>query len=83
MALEQELATYKTKLPELHEQQGKFALIHGNDLKGVFGTYDDALKAGYDTFGLRPFLVKQIQVVEQVQFISRLAAPECPISPSN
>ena len=83
MALEQELATYKAKLPELHDQQGQFALIRGNDLKGVFGTYDDALKAGYDTFGLNPFLVKQIQVIEQAQFISRLAAPVCLISPSN
>jgi hypothetical protein len=26
------------------------------------------LKAGYDTYGLQPFLVKQIQLIEQVQF---------------
>jgi hypothetical protein len=83
MALEKEFATYKTKLPELHEQQGKFAVIHGDSLFGVYGTYDDALKAAYDKYGLEPFLVKQIQVAEQAQYISRLIAPECRISPFN
>jgi hypothetical protein len=83
MALEQELAAYKSRLPELHDQQGQFALIQGNVLAGVYGTYDDALRAGYEAFGLQPFLVKQIQIIEQVQFIARLAAPACLISPSN
>jgi hypothetical protein len=81
MALEKELETYRSKLPELHEEQGKFALIQGELLAGVYGTYEDALKAGYEKFGLNPFLVKQIQVIEQVQFVSRLVVPECPTSP--
>jgi hypothetical protein len=50
MALEQELATYKSKLPELHDDQGKFALVRGDALVGVYGTYDDALNAGYEKF---------------------------------
>jgi hypothetical protein len=57
--------------------------IHGEILAGVYGAYEDALKAGYEKFGLVPFLVEQIQAVEQVRFISRLVAPACPISPSN
>jgi hypothetical protein len=71
MALEQEVQTYKTKLPELLGDEGKFALIHGENVIDVYGTYEDAIKAGYEKFKLEPFLVRQIQSVEQVQFISR------------
>ena len=82
MALEQELQTYKTKLPELlaDDGEGKFALVHGDKVVEVYGTYEDALKAGYSQFGLNPFLVKQIQSVEQVHFISRFVP--CHTSPN-
>lgn len=80
MALERELQTYKTKLPELVADEGKFALIHGENVIDVYGTYEDAIKAGYEKFKLEPFLVKQIQSVEQVQFISRFVP--CHTSPS-
>lgn len=72
MALERELSVYRAKLPELSADEGKFILIHGDDVVDVFGTYEDAIKEGYAKFKLEPFLVKQIQTVEQVQFISRL-----------
>lgn len=75
MALELELETYKQKLSQLKENEGKFVLIHGNDVVDVFSTYEDAIKAGYQRFSLQPFLVKQIHSVEQVQFISRFADP--------
>jgi hypothetical protein len=76
MALETELATYKQKLPELKEQEGKFALVHGEDLVDVYSTYEDAIKEGYNRFKLEPFLVKQIRATEQILFISRIVAPE-------
>ncbi len=75
MALEQELATYKARLPEMKEHEGKFVLIHTADVVDYFGTYEDAVKEGYARFKLEPFLVKQIHSVEQVQFISRLLDP--------
>lgn len=75
MALEKELETYKTKLAELKQHEGKFVLIHGSEVVNVFTSYEDAIKEGYQKFKLEPFLVKQIQAVEQVQFISRLTAP--------
>jgi len=78
MALEKELETYRTKLPELKEHEGKFVLIHEDTVEDVFGTYEDAVKAGYKQFGLEPFLVKQIHMVEQVQFITRLVDPASP-----
>ena len=82
MALEQELETYREKLPELiaGSNEGKFVLIRGKQLVDVFGTYEDAIKQGYAKFGLNPFLVKRIEAVEQAHFISRLL-PLCPTSP--
>lgn len=74
MALENELAVYKAKLPELKGSEGKFALVHGDEVD-VFDTYEDAIKQGYHAYGLEPFLVKQIQTIEQVQFVSRLVTP--------
>jgi hypothetical protein len=73
-ALEQELEVYREKLPTLLLEEGKFALIGDNALVGVFDNYGDALKAGYEKFGLRPFLVKEIKAVEQAHFISRFSA---------
>lgn len=77
MALEQELKTYQRELPSLLPQQGKFALIQDDRVIDVFGTYEDALKAGYKVAGLNPFMVKQIQAVEQVQFITRDIGLSC------
>ncbi|HEV2856320.1 MAG TPA: hypothetical protein VHC97_26250 [Thermoanaerobaculia bacterium] len=75
MALEKELAVYHKKLPELKESEGKFVLIHEEDLVDIFTSYEDAIKAGYSQFGLEPFLVKQIHALEQAQFISRFVDP--------
>ena len=72
MALERELETYRQKLPELLADEGKFVLIHDSEIVDVFGTYEDAIKDGYGRFQLAPFLVKQIQSMEQIHFISRL-----------
>jgi hypothetical protein len=72
MALEKELETFNSRLAELKAQhEGEFVLIHGEEIVDFFTSYDDAIKAGYNRFGLQPFLVKQIQMIEQVQYISR------------
>jgi len=75
MALEKELATYKAKLNEFKGSEGKFVLIHGEDVIGMFTSYEDAIKDGYEKFKLEPFLVKQIQATEQAQFVTRLVTP--------
>ncbi len=75
MALEREMKTYQEKLPGLKADEGKYVLIQGEEVAGVFTSAEDALKAGYDRFGLEPFLVKQIQAIERVQFISRYVKP--------
>lgn len=74
-ALEHELATYNSQLPALLKHQGKFVLIKGTEVVDTFDTYGDALKQGYDKFGLERFLVKRIMPTEQASFISRHVIP--------
>ena len=82
MALEKELETYKQRLPELKAEEGKFVLIHGTQVVRTFTSYEDAMKEGYAEFGPNdPFLVKQIQAIEQAHFISRFIDP-CHTLPS-
>jgi hypothetical protein len=71
MALEQEMRTYQRELPNLLQHEGKFALVHGDEVAGPYDTYQDALKAGYEKYDLKPFLVKCIQAIEQVQYFTR------------
>jgi hypothetical protein len=75
MALEKELATYNAHLPELKEHQGKYVLIHGDEVVDFFAAYEDAIRAGYQRFQLGPFLVKQINAVETVQHVTRNILP--------
>jgi hypothetical protein len=49
MALEKELQTYQDSLPSLLREEGRFVLIHGGDVVGIFDTYGDALDEGYST----------------------------------
>ena len=83
MGLERELETYRRELSRLLTEGhwGKFALIHADQVDSVWDTLDDALRAGYDRFGLdEPFMVKQITDVEKVYYSSRNVVP-CPSSP--
>ena len=75
MALEKELATYSAKLVELKLDEGKYVLIHGEEVVGKYTSAEDAVNAGYEKFGLDPFLVKEIRAVELAQFISRYIEP--------
>lgn len=75
MELERELETYTQKLPELLADEGKFVLIRGNDVAGIYTSYEDAIGAGYEKFGLTPFMVKQIHAVEQILHFTRAIKP--------
>ena len=77
MTLEVELKTYRNSLQELLADEGKYVLIQGDEIVGLFDTYADALQSGYDKCGLDPFLVKQIESNEQIQFFTRPIEP-CP-----
>lgn len=60
---------------------GKFALLAKGGLVGLWNTYEDALQAGYQRFGLTErFLVKKVEGIEGIQYFSRDIA--CPASTS-
>jgi hypothetical protein len=64
-ALQQELATFDAHRAELFgHAPGKFALVHGDEILGVFDTDSDAIREGYRHFGNVPFLVKKIEAVD-------------------
>lgn len=72
MALERELAAFRARLPELAADEGKFALVRGEALVGVFGTYEEAITSGYVRFRLERFFVKEIRAVERPHLITRV-----------
>lgn len=70
--LAKEIARYNSELEKLLCDEGKFALIKGDEKIETFDSYDDALKAGYEKYALEPFLVKKITRFEQVMNFTRV-----------
>jgi hypothetical protein len=81
MSLEREIETYRRKLPELLASKGKYVVIHGEEVAGVYDGYEDALTVGYERYGDKPFLVRKISETEKVIHSSRSLRP-CPAPPS-
>lgn len=80
--LARELETYQKLLPSLMSEEGKYALVFGDELLGVFADYEEALKAGYARAKLTPFLVKKISGAESIAYFTREIDGACLISPS-
>lgn len=76
MPLEKEIETYKANLNAMREYEGKYVLISGATIVDYFTSYDDAIKEGYQKFGLEtPFLVRRVETTTHAHFISRMVAP--------
>jgi len=60
--LEQEMKYFKSIQDELKAKnpEGGFAVISGEDLLGVWLNRQDALKEGVEEYGIKAFLVKNI-----------------------
>lgn len=59
--LESELRTFNEHRSELlASDAGRFALVKGDTVIGVFDSETEAIRHGYQTLGNVPFLVKQI-----------------------
>ncbi len=67
--LRTELDTYKEHLDKWSDENGKFALIKGDEVVGFYPTSLAALQEGYKRFKLDSFLVKRISIVEQIHFV--------------
>ena len=56
MALERELSVYNANLIDLLPNEGKFVVIHGEDIEGTaFDTYDDAEASAIRSTAWSPF----------------------------
>jgi hypothetical protein len=75
MQLQRELETYREKLPELLQHEGRYVLIHRDRVIDHFPRYQDAVRQGYLDCGLESFLVKKISRVEPIHFITRPIQP--------
>ena len=65
-ALEKELRTYDAKKAELlRSAGGKFVLIKGEELIGLYDTIEEALSAGAERYGLDAFLVREVRSEEE------------------
>ena len=59
--LDTEVKIFEQKLPELlRTSLGKFVLIKGSQIIGVFVAMEDALNSGYEKFKEQPFFVREI-----------------------
>jgi hypothetical protein len=76
MALEKELETYLAHRPGWVQEGlvGKWVLIHGDAVVGIFDSFDAAVQVGYERFGLdTSFMARQIAETEKVVQSSRRA----------
>lgn len=54
----------------LRDHHGKIALIHEDEVVGVFTTADEALHEGYRRFGLARLMIKEIRSQATLDFVS-------------
>ena len=70
MTFEKELETYRNALPNWGEEEGRWTLILGDEIAGVFDTFAEAVDCGYEKYGLAHFMVKPIHQVEPVVYLN-------------
>ena len=73
--LAEEITAYEAGLPEWTEHEDRFVLIKGSEVNGFFDNYEEALRTGYERYGLGSFLVKQVRQQEKPHMITRMIAP--------
>jgi hypothetical protein len=81
MTLDRELDTLWRELPRLladSASRGKFALVYRDAVDSVWPDLEAGLAAGYERFGLEPFMVKEIVEQEEPQYFSRNLFKRCP-----
>lgn len=71
--LEVELRYFESKKDELlRHHEGKFALVVGEELLGVFDGREEAYKAGLERRGNVPMLIKQVSSEEPTETLPAL-----------
>ncbi len=76
VTFEQAVRTFDEHRPEWSGHLGKYVLIHGSTVVNFYSAYDDAIQAGYEKFGIEPFLVRRIvDTIAEARLITRLHDP--------
>jgi hypothetical protein len=75
LALEREIETYRRELPRLLAtgQAGRFILIKGEQILGIWNNQADAIQFGRQQFGLEPFAVKTVDA-RDLELLDRMDA---------
>jgi hypothetical protein len=62
LKIKREIKTYRRELPRLlaEGQEGRVALIKGDEVVSIWDTFDDAYQAGRERFGLDVFIAQPI-----------------------
>ncbi len=61
LAIEEEFfASHISEWSERDDYEGRWALVKGRKLVGVFEEYAEAVQLGFEKFELEPFLISQI-----------------------
>jgi hypothetical protein len=79
LPLKKEILAYRHSLPRLVAEghEGRFALIKGDEVLGIWDTFDDAYEAGRDRFGFaEPFLAQPIQARDLSRWPEDLNPPQ-------
>lgn len=67
---EKELAFYKAHKDEYLEKfPGLFVLIKGDEMRGPYPTAEAAYEEGLRTYGLEPFLVRQVLSEDPIGYV--------------
>jgi hypothetical protein len=66
--LAREWQTYKREMPRLlaEGQEGRFVLIKGDEVIGIWDTWQEAARTGRARFGMVPIMVHEIQAHERI-----------------
>jgi hypothetical protein len=74
-SLDAEIRLYRERLAELlgpdGENEGRYVLIRGSEVRGPFSDRGEALAEGYTLYGTGAFLVKKIERVERLLHFPR------------
>lgn len=69
------LTFYKKMLPALLSiDEGKFVVISGEVINGIFLEFESALYHGYKIYGTGNFIVKQILDKEPIEIVSHIVS---------
>jgi hypothetical protein len=74
--LHQEIATYRRELPRLlaEGQEGRVALVRGDQIVSIWDTFQDAYQAGRGQFDLEAFLAQPVDSRD----LDRIVFGPCP-----